>query len=118
MTRGKPRPRESHLSEFRKSPRHGRLLLAVDSAERQLAASISDPGTVRSDRQFAAFRGLVPRQSSSGGKERLGRISKMRDGYLRRLLVVGATAVMRRVGYNPTVNGSWIRSLMERKPAW
>ena len=66
---------------------------------------------------FAAFLGLVPRQSSSGGKERLGRISKMGDGYLRRLLVVGATALIRRAGSNPTGTGVWIRGLLERKPA-
>ena len=62
-----------------------------------LAASITDPGLFRSGREFAAFLGLVPRQNSSGGKDRLGRISKKGDGYLRKLLVVGATSVIRRV---------------------
>ena len=60
-----------------------------------LAASVPDPSIFKSGRQFAAFLGLVPRQNSSGGKHRLGRISKMGDGYLRRLLVVGATSVIR-----------------------
>jgi len=60
------------------------------------AASIPDPSLFRSGREFAAFLGLVPRQNSSGGKDRLGRISKMGDGYLRKLLVVGATSVIRR----------------------
>ena len=54
-----------------------------------LAASIPDPAIFKTGRQFAAFLGLVPRQNSSGGKDRLGRISKMGDGYLRRLLVLG-----------------------------
>ena len=45
-------------------------------------------------REFAAFLGLTPRQSSSGGKERLGRITKMGDRYLRKLLVVGACATL------------------------
>ena len=63
-----------------------------------LAASVSDPAVFRNSRQFAAFLGLVPRQNSSGGKDRLGRICKMGDGYLRRLLVVGATSVIRRAG--------------------
>jgi transposase len=81
-----------------------------------LAASVPDPAVFSNGRQFAAFLGLVPRQSSSGGKERLGRISKMGDGYLRRLLVVGATALIRRAGNNPTVTGAWIRGLLERKP--
>jgi transposase len=82
-----------------------------------LAASVPDPAVFRNGRQFAAFLGLVPRQNSSGGKERLGRISKMGDGYLRRLLVVGATSVVRRASRNPTATGAWVRGLLERKPA-
>jgi transposase len=82
-----------------------------------LAASVTDPSVFRSGRQFAAFLGLVPRQNSSGGKERLGRISKMGDGYLRKLLVVGATSVIRRAGSNTSATGAWVRSLLERKPA-
>jgi transposase len=81
-----------------------------------LAASVTDPGLFRSGREFAAFLGLVPRQNSSGGKDRLGRISKMGDGYLRKLLVVGATSVIRRAGENTSATGAWVRSLMERKP--
>ncbi len=71
----------------------------------------------RSGRQFAAYLGLVPRQNSSGGKERLGHISKMGNGYLRRLLMVGATSVIRRAGASETRTGAWVRSLLERKPA-
>lgn len=82
-----------------------------------LSASVPDPSVFRSGRQFAASLGLVPRQASSGGKERLGRISKMGDGYLRRLLVIGATSVVRRAGSNPTATGAWVRALLERKPA-
>ena len=82
-----------------------------------LAASVPDASVFRSGRQFAAYLGLVPRQSSSGGKERLGHISKMGNGYLRRLLVVGATSVIRRAGTNETRTGAWVRSLLERKPA-
>ncbi len=82
-----------------------------------LAASVPDPTVFRSGRQFAAWLGLVPRQNSSGGKERLGHISKMGNGYLRRLLVVGATSVTRRSGTNDTRTGAWVRSLLERKPA-
>lgn len=61
-----------------------------------LAASVTDPAAFRSGREFSASLGLVPRQNSSGGKDRLGRISKMGDRYLRKLLVVGATSVVRR----------------------
>ena len=81
-----------------------------------LAASVLDPLVFRSGRQLAVYLGLAPRQNSSGGKERLGGISKMSNGYLQRLLVVGATSVIRRAGSNPTRTGAWVRSLLERKP--
>ena len=81
-----------------------------------LAASVPDPSVFRSGRQFAAWLGLVPRQNSSGGKERLGRVSKMGNGYLRRLLVVGATSVTRRAPKTETRTGVWVRSMLERKP--
>ena len=71
----------------------------------------------RSGREFAAFLGLVPRQNSSGGKDRLGRISKMGDRYLRKLLVVGATSVIRRARTGTLAAAPWIRSLLERRPA-
>ena len=82
-----------------------------------LAASVPDPGMFRSGREFAAFLGLVPRQNSSGGKERLGRISKMGNGYLRKLLVVGATSVIRRARSSTSPSASWIRGLLQRRPA-
>lgn len=81
-----------------------------------IAASVADPNVFRSGRQFAAWLGLVPRQNSSGGKDRLGRVSKMGNGYLRRLLVVGATSVTRRAENTDTRTGAWVRSLLERKP--
>lgn len=68
-------------------------------------------------RPFAAWLGLVPRQSSSGGKGRLGRITKMGDGYLRKLLVVGATAVLRRIRNAQTHTANWVRRLLEKKPS-
>lgn len=81
-----------------------------------LAASVPDPAVFKSGRQFAAWLGLVPRQNSSGGKDRLGGVSKMGNGYLRRLLVVGATSVTRHATNNNSRTGAWVRSLMERKP--
>jgi transposase len=71
-----------------------------------LAASVPDPTAFKSGRQFAAYLGLVPRQNSSGGKDLLGHISKMGNRYLRRLLVVGATSVTRRVLSNDTRTGA------------
>ena len=81
-----------------------------------LAASVPDASVFKSGRQFAAYLGLVPRQNSSGGKDRLGRITKMGNGYLRRLLVVGATSVVRRAETTNSKTGAWMRSLLERKP--
>lgn len=81
-----------------------------------LTASVTDPNHFRSGREFAAFLGLVPRQNSSGGKERLGRISKMGDRYLRKLLVLGATSVIRRARTSTQGAAEWIRSLLERRP--
>ncbi len=77
----------------------------------------ADPSHFRSARQFAALLGLVLRQNSSGGKERLGRITMMGDAYLRKLLVVGATAVLRHAIRAKTRTGEWIGRLLERKPA-
>ncbi len=79
-----------------------------------IAASVPDPIQFRSGRQFAVWLGLTPRPNSSGGKERLGGISKQGDGYLRRLLVVGATAVVRMVRRDPR-RQPWLASLLERK---
>jgi len=81
------------------------------------AASVPNPSLFRSGREFAAFLGLVPRQNSSGGKDRLGRISRMGDGYLRKLLVVGATSVIRRARSGTLAAAPWIKSLLERRPA-
>src|SRR6185295_5628740 len=82
-----------------------------------LAASITDPHQFRSGRQFAAWLGLTPLQKSSGGKERLGRISKMGDKYLRKLLIVGMTSLVRRAKYNPKTVDPRLAALLSRKPA-
>ncbi len=81
-----------------------------------LAATVTDPRQFTSGRQFAAWLGLTPRANSSGGKERLGRISKMGDRYLRRLLVNGMTSQLRWVRLNPDAH-PWAASLLRRKPA-
>lgn len=82
-----------------------------------LAATVGDARVFRSGRQFAAWLGLVPKQHSSGGKERMGGISKMGDRYLRHLLVVGATAVIRFARRKATTVSIWADRLLERKPA-
>ncbi len=81
-----------------------------------LSASVTDPTQFRSGRQFAAWLGLTPLQHSSGGKERLGRISKMGDQYLRRLLISGMTSLVRRNLHHPSRAHPKIDALLARKP--
>jgi transposase len=79
-----------------------------------LAASVGDPRYFRCGRHFAAWLGLVPKQCSTGGKERLGGISKRGDRYLRKLLIHGARAAVYRVRSNQTT-GRWITGLLARR---
>jgi transposase len=82
-----------------------------------VVATIGEPERFKSGRDFAAWIGLTPLNKSSGGKERLGRITKMGDKYLRRLLVAGMTA---RIGYarrRPDSVDPWIINMLGRKPA-
>lgn len=82
-----------------------------------LAAHVPDPSMFRSGRDFAAWLGLVPRQNSSGGKERLGKITKQGNPYLRRLLVLGATASLRWLHKRADPLAIWTRALLQRRPA-
>jgi len=81
-----------------------------------IAASVPDASVFKSGRQFAAWLGLVPRQNSTGGKERLGGITKAGDRYLRRLLVIGATGLIRYK--RKTIPGglAWVSALLVKKP--
>jgi transposase len=81
-----------------------------------IAATVPDASLFRSGRQFAAWLGLTPQPRSSGGKERLGRISRQGNAYIRRLLVTGMTAVLRYTRANSSRN-PWVAGLLERKPA-
>ena len=81
-----------------------------------LAASVTEPERFRSGRQFAASLGLTPLQNCSGGKERMGRISRMGDRYLRRLLVVGMTSLVRRARARPDAVDPRFVAMLQRKP--
>ena len=70
----------------------------------------------RCGRDFAAWLGLVPRQFSSGGKERLGRVSKAGQADIRRLLIIGAMARVSWASRKPPVQGSWLARMLARKP--
>jgi transposase len=81
-----------------------------------MAASVQDASSFAGPREFAAFLGLTPRQNSSGGKPKLGRISKMGNRYLRKLLVVGAHAVLYHRKAHADALRTWARKLLEKKP--
>jgi transposase len=81
-----------------------------------LAASVTDPSLFKSGREMAAWIGLVPRQTSTGGKQRLGRISKQGDHYLRWLLVAGAMTLIRHAERRGTSNLPGLMGLIARRP--
>ena len=81
-----------------------------------LVGSVADPKAFRSGRNFSAWIGLVPKQHSSGGKERLGSISKQGDRYLRGLFVAGALAVIRYAKIHGTKRRPWLTALLARRP--
>lgn len=80
-----------------------------------MIAAIGDGKQFKSGREFAAWLGLVPKQNSSGGKERLGRISKKGNVYIRTLLVSGATGLLRGNYRNKAAGGVWYAELLKRK---
>ncbi len=80
-----------------------------------LVASVADPKAFRSGRNFSAWIGLVPKQSSSGGKQRLGSISKQGDRYLRSLFTAGALAVIRYAKIHGTGHRPWLTALLARR---
>ena len=80
-----------------------------------MLASVGDPRQFRNGRQFAAWLGLTPRQYTTGGKIRLGRITKRGDVYLRTLLIHGTRAVLAKVKDKPDRLSAWARSLIERR---
>ena len=81
-----------------------------------LVASVADPKAFRSGRDFSAWIGLVPKQHSSGGKDKLGSISKQGDRYLRSLFVAGALAVIRYAKIYGTKHRPWLTALLARRP--
>jgi transposase len=80
-----------------------------------LCALVADPKLFKNGRHFAAWIGLTPRLDGTGGKIRLGRISKAGDGYLRRLFVLGATALLRSLANKTTPLALWVQGLFARR---
>jgi transposase len=81
-----------------------------------LVGSVADPKAFRSGRDFSAWIGLVPKQHSSGGKDKLGSISKQGDRYLRSLFTAGALAVIRYAKIHGTKQRPWLTALLARRP--
>ena len=81
-----------------------------------LVASVADPNAFRSGRDFSAWIGLVPKQHSSGGKDKLGSISKQGDRYLRSLFTAGALAVIRYAKIYGAKHRPWLTALLARRP--
>ena len=82
-----------------------------------IAATVANIGLFKSARHFAAWLGLVPRQHSTGGKARLGRITKAGNGAIRTSLVLGATSMAFRAGQWDSAAGAWLRGVLGRRPA-
>ena len=82
-----------------------------------IVATVGSAAQFRCGRDFSAWLGLTPINRSTGGKERLGRISKMGDRYIRHLMVVGMTSRMKQIKSAPERFDPWFADLLERKPA-
>jgi transposase len=97
----------------------GRRLMDIPGVGPLLAsafvASVADPTMFRTGRDLAAWIGLVPKQNSSGGKDRLGSITRAGNRYLRQMLVVGAMAVIRYAQRHGTKR-PWLVRLLARRP--
>jgi len=98
-----------------------RLLVEIPGIGKLIAsaivASVPDPGVFKRGRDFSAWLGLAPRQNASGGKQTLGAIAKQGNRYIRKLLVLGATSLLKAVGKRKGALRDWITVLLAKKPA-
>jgi transposase len=112
---------EARLAKWHRANGVSRLLASVPGVgimgASAIAATVTDPALFHSGREFAAWLGMTPRQNSSGGKERLGGISKRGDKYIRSLLIAGAVAILRHARNRTTKDAEWVRALLARRPA-
>jgi len=111
---------EKEIIAFHKSNAVSRRLASIPGigpiTATAIAASVPDANGFESGRHFAAWLGLTPKDHSTGAKQRLGRISKMGNGHLRSLLVVGATSVLNRARKGSAPIHAWMRKLLLRRP--
>jgi transposase len=97
-------------------PGNKRRTSKKDLASKPIEALAPAMGSFRRGRDFAAWLGLVPRPFSSGGKERLGRVSKAGQADIRRLLIIGAMSRITWMGRKRIVDGSWLARMLAKKP--
>ena len=109
--RQRPRLAASSGSQTKAPGSAGGYLLSTATV-----AAIGNGSAFRRGRDFAAWVGVVPRQYSTGGKQKLYGISKRGNVYLRRMLIHGARAVLFRVKYDTGGFGQWVRRLAQRAP--
>jgi transposase len=111
---------DRHIMAWHRSNETSKRLDAIPGVGPALAtalvASVANPRAFRSGRDFSAWVGLVPKQNSSGGKEKLGSITKRGDRYLRSLFTAGALAVIRYAKIHGTKHRPWLTQLLARRP--
>jgi transposase len=111
---------EKKIAAANRRSQTGQLLDAVPGVgpliASAIAASVPDPSVFKSGRDFAAWLGLTPRQNSTGGKAKLGPITKQGNRYIRKMLVVGCTSALRVAGKRKGALADWIAALRARKP--
>ncbi len=111
---------DRRILAWHRSNATSRRLEAIPSVGPQIAsalvATITDPKAFRSGRDMAAWIGLVPKQNSSGGKEKLGGVTKAGNRYLRTMLMIGALSVIKRARQLGYTNRPWLAALLARRP--
>jgi transposase len=120
MLKGQILEFDRHIMAWHRSNETSKRLDEIPGVGPALAtarvASVADPRVFRSGRDFSAWIGLVPKQNSSGGKEKLGSITKRGDRYLRSLFTVGALAVIRYAKVHGAKHRPWLTALLARRP--
>ena len=110
-----------HMTQIAKREQRVALLRTVPGVgpitASAIVATVGTGKQFKNGREFAAWLGLTPLNKSSGGKERLGRISKMGDQYIRRLLVLGMTSRIRSIRSKPEKFDPWFADILSRKPS-
>jgi transposase len=108
------------INKRAKSNQIARRLMTIPGvgpiAATAIIALVPAPENFRTGRDFAAWLGLTPLQRSTGGKQKLGAVSKLGERTIRRLLILGASAVIRQACLRGAPAGSWLAQMLTRKP--